>query len=574
MTGAKIFATVGSEEKVQHLMATFGLPRNHIFSSRDASFAKGIMRETSEQGVDLALNSLSGDLLHATLKCIAEFGKMVEIGEKDLITAGKLDLKSFLGGRSYSSISLDALMARTQPMVKGLLQSTIRFLKDGHITPLGPLVSIDASSAEEALRHIQQGQHMGKIVLTMRDADGKLKIGGTPIRAADQVKVDGLASYLLTGGLGGIATVVARYLVENGARRLVCLSRKPRSKPEDADTIKELESMGCEVIFVKGDLANKNDIVNAVQQAPNLKGVLHAPMLLADESFRNMTLEQWNRVSSPKVKGAWYLHEAIVDKGIDLDFFVLLSSMSGLNGQPGQANYAGANTFLDAFAQYRNNMGLVASSIDIGAVADIGYAARDEALLQRLITAGYSGVTQAEMIEAFTAASSFPAMRSDLNTQSKPFVHQNTFATGFGSTVSLSSPENRSWWKKDIRMAVWHNISEGTDDKEAGGNSLKAFLAKAKIAPDILRQPDTVSYISFEIGKHLMNLLLRSQDDLDITLTLDQLGLDSLVGIEMRTWWRQTFGSDISVLQLLGLGTLEGLGKHAVDQLLMAIAEA
>lgn len=421
---------------------------------------------------------------------------------------------------------------------------------------------------------MQQGQHIGKIVLTMRDADGKMKIGSTPTRPADQIKVDGLASYLLAGGLGGIATVIARHLVENGARRLVCLSRNPGSKPEDVDTIKELESMGCEVILVKGNLISKKDIVHAVQQAPNLKGVLHAPMLLADESFRNLTLEQWNKVSDPKVKGAWYLHEAIMDAGIDLNFFVFLSSMSGLNGQPGQSNYAGANTFLDAFAQYRNNMGLVASSIDIGAVADMGYAARDEALLQRLITNGYSGVTQPEMIEAFTAASSYPATTSDINTRSEPFVHRNTFATGFGSTVSLSNPESRSWWKKDIRMAVWHNISEGTDDQEAGGNTLKAFLAKAKNAPDTLRDPDTVSYISLEIGKQLMNLLLRSEDELDVTLPLAQLGLDSLVSIEMRTWWRQTFGSDISVLQLLGLGTLEKLGKHAVDQLLTAITTA
>ncbi|KAI4217434.1 MAG: hypothetical protein LQ351_000029 [Letrouitia transgressa] len=450
----------------------------------------------------------------------------------------------------------------------------MRFLRDGHINPLSPRVTFDASEAEDAFRHIQQGQHMGKVVLTTRDADGNMNIGSIPIQAADQVKVDGLASYLLAGGLGGIATVVARHLVENGARRLVCLSRNPGSKPDDADTIKELESMGCEIILAKGNLANKNDVINAVQQAPNLKGVLHAPMLLADESFRNMTLEQWNKVSDPKVKGAWYLHEAIEDRGIDLDFFVFLSSMSGLNGQPGQANYAGANTFLDAFAQYRNNLGLVASSIDIGAVADMGYAARDDALLQRLITAGYSGVTQSEMVEAFTAASLYPAAKPDHDTRDEISVHQNTFATGFGSTISLSSPENRSWWKKDIRMAVWHNISEGTNDNEAGGNSLKAFLAKAKNAPDALRQPDTAKYLSLEIGKQLMNLLLRSQDDLDITLPVDQLGLDSLVGIEMRTWWRQTFGSDISVLQLLGLGTLEGLGQHAVDQLLTASAEA
>lgn len=446
-------------------------------------------------------------------------------------------------------------------------------MKDGHITPLSPRVAFDASSAAEAFQHVQQGQHIGKTVLTMRDAHGEIKIGSTPVRAADQIKIDSSASYLLAGGLGGIAAVIARFLVENGARRLVCLSRNPGSKPEDIDTIKELESMDCEVVLVKGDLINKHDVLNAVQQASNLKGVLHAPMLLADNNFRNMTLEQWNKASDPKVKGAWYLHEALMDAGINLDFFVFLSSMSGLNGQPGQANYAGANTFLDAFAQYRNNLGLVASSIDIGAVADMGYAARDDALLQRLITNGYSGVTQSEMIEAFAAASSYPATKSDVNTRSESFIHQNTFATGFGSTVSLSNPESRSWWKKDIRMAVWHNINEGIDTGEAGGDSLKAFLAKAKNAPDTLRESNTVNYLSLEIGKQLMNLLLRSEDELDVTLPLAQLGMDSLVGIEMRTWWRKTFGFDISVLQLLALGTLEELGKYAVEQLLTASAK-
>lgn len=116
-------------------------------------------------------------------------------------------------------------------------------------------------------QHLQQGQNIGKMVLTMRDGDGRLLIGDTPVKAAGQVKVDGLASYLLAGGLGGIATVVARHLVENGARRLVCLSRNSGSKAEDVDTIKELESMGCEIILVKGNLNNKNNIVKAVQQA-------------------------------------------------------------------------------------------------------------------------------------------------------------------------------------------------------------------------------------------------------------------------------------------------------------------
>lgn len=118
MTGADIYATVGTEDKAKHLTENFGLPRDRIFSSRDSSFADGIMRETGGRGVALALNSLSGDLLHATWKCVAEFGKMIEIGQSDMIGGGQLDLKSFLGGRSYSGVYLDALMARKPSTVK------------------------------------------------------------------------------------------------------------------------------------------------------------------------------------------------------------------------------------------------------------------------------------------------------------------------------------------------------------------------------------------------------------------------------------------------------------------------
>ena len=109
MAGATIYATVGSEEKVQYLMETYGLPRNRIFNSHDSSFVEGVMRETQGHGVDLALNSLSGELLHATWLCLAEFGKMVDIGKRDMLGAARLDMGRFLGSRTYSCFYLDLL---------------------------------------------------------------------------------------------------------------------------------------------------------------------------------------------------------------------------------------------------------------------------------------------------------------------------------------------------------------------------------------------------------------------------------------------------------------------------------
>ena len=112
MIGAEIYATVGTEQKVQHLMKTFSIPRNRIFNSRDGSFVEGVMRETKHNGVDLVLNSLSGELLHATWQCVAPFGKMVEIGKRDLLGFGKLDMNAFLANRSYCCVDADAFRGK------------------------------------------------------------------------------------------------------------------------------------------------------------------------------------------------------------------------------------------------------------------------------------------------------------------------------------------------------------------------------------------------------------------------------------------------------------------------------
>lgn len=115
MIETEIFVTVGTEQKVQHLMKTFKIPRNRIFSSRDDSFVESVMRETKRNGVDLVLNSLSGELLHATWQCVAPFGRMIEIGKRDLIGFSKLDMNVFLANRSYCCVDADAI--RDKPSI-------------------------------------------------------------------------------------------------------------------------------------------------------------------------------------------------------------------------------------------------------------------------------------------------------------------------------------------------------------------------------------------------------------------------------------------------------------------------
>ncbi|KAL4744332.1 hypothetical protein BDW72DRAFT_212821 [Aspergillus terricola var. indicus] len=575
MVGAEIYATVGSENKIEHLVETFGLPRNRIFHSRDTSFVEEIMRETNQQGVDLALNSLSGELLHATWGCVAEFGTLVEIGKRDFLGAGKLDMTTFLGSRTYACFYLDALMARRQSKVKELLREVVWYLQSGQITPIRPKKVFDAAQIEDAFRYMQQSQHLGKIVISIRNTDGDLKLDTSSIKAMKSLDLDKGASYLLVGGLGGLGRAVARHLIEHNARRLVFLSRSAGKGPEDPDTITELENMGCEVVLVQGSVLRQEDVTRSLEQAPNLKGIIQCSMVLRDENFGRMSIEEWRAAVAPKVQGTWNLHNAALAAGIQLDFFIMFSSMSGVTGQAGQANYAGANTFLDAFVQYRRSLGLAASSLDIGAVQDVGYVSQDDALLKRMKLASAHGITEPELMEAVSAAALFPAKSPiDCDTLAEPFADRHTIALGLSTEIPLSSSESRAFWRKDVRMAAYHNSSKaGASASCSNSDNLKSFLARAKKDTSILSTEESANFLAQEIGNKLFVFLLKSPENLDTSVSLAQLGMDSLVGVEMRGWWRQTFGFDISVLELLGMGNLDGLGRHAAEGVMKLLAE-
>ncbi|RYP65435.1 hypothetical protein DL771_008307 [Monosporascus sp. 5C6A] len=278
----------------------------------------------------------------------------------------------------------------------------------------------------------------------------------------------------------------------------------------------------------------------------------------------------------PKVKGTWNLHDATVSAGADLDFMVLFSSLSGIIGQPGQANYASGNTFLDAFAQYRNGLGLEASVIDIGAVEGVGFISEHQGLMGKMKTSGFKSVTEQELLDAmavamFVHSRPFKQLPTSVGFASR--IVANTFVLGLGSSVPLSSSSNRAIWRKDRRMAAYHNATAGGADVAVSNETLKPYLASARADPSILRSAEAPKLFAGEIGKKLFDLLLKPQEELNTSLPLVDLGLDSLVALELRAWWKQVFSFDITVLEMLGMGSLETLGQHAADELLKAATE-
>ncbi|KAI0418327.1 hypothetical protein F5X98DRAFT_373799 [Xylaria grammica] len=560
MLGAEIYATVGTDDKAAYLVENYGIPRNRIFDSRSNSFLEGVMRETGSKGVDVVLNSLSGELLHASWECVAEFGTLIELGRRDLLHGGKLDMRPFIANRNYCCVGLDHLLTKTG-IRKRLIHSIFQYYEEGHVKPIHPLRMFDASQVQSAFQTMQKGTHIGRFGISMatnlaRDVKPRLELP----------KFQENASFLLVGGTGGIGRALSTFMVENGAKELVFLSRNAGLKPADIDLSIELQSMGCSVIFARGDVCDEAAVSSALLKVTKpIRGIVQLSMVLRDQNFSDMTFEQWTEAVAPKIKGTWNLHHATISQAMDLEFFVLCGSISGHIGQPGQANYASANTFLDSFAQYRNKLGLAASVIDIGAVEDVGVLARNTGLLARMKADGLHALSEQEVLDALAYTMFRPKpSRISKGGSSSRYHHPNSFLVGLGPLVP-------STVRKDRRMAVFSR--DTSEEKELVSNEpLKDLLATADEQPAVLRTDEAVRILSIEIGKKIADMLLL-QPEVDMTATnvlLRDLGMDSLVAVELRAWWRQVFRLDISVREILGMGTLGALGKFAADGLLKA----
>ncbi|KXT04055.1 hypothetical protein AC578_4908 [Pseudocercospora eumusae] len=577
MIGAELYVTVGNEEKVNFLMKSFKIPRNRIFDSRSASFVDGIMRETNGKGVDVILNSLSGELLHATWTCVAEFGVLVEIGKRDLIGHGKLDMTPFLANRTYSCVDIDQLWKKPQ-LLRNLILDTLKYCVQGLTTPVRPNKVFPATQTHDAFRYMQKGQHIGRVCISIPHNTAPAVESTTNFETTRRVATVAFnphASFLMVGGLGGLGRAISSWMVEHGAREMIYLSRSAGKTPANDSFVAELESMGCAVKLVAGDVTKVEDVEKALSLASHpVKGVVQMSMVLRDQNFKNMSFEDWNAVARPKVQGTRALHEATSNAGLDLEFFVLFSSLSGVIGQPGQANYAAANTFLDAFAQYRNSQGLPASVIDIGAVEEVGYISEQQGMINSMKATGFKGISEQELLDAMNLAMlRNPGPAASRSRNDDKFTSPTGFVLGLGSTISLTSSSNRAVWKRDRRMAAYHNVHHDSASAGAAAETLKSYLATAKSDPALLKSAEASSLFAVEIGKKLFDMLLRPHDELNTALPLTDLGLDSLVALELRAWWKQVFGFDITVLEMLGMGSLDALGQHAAANLYKLVAE-
>ena len=384
------------------------------------------------------------------------------------------------------------------------------------------------------------------------------------------------ATYLITGGLDGLGKAISVWLAEKGACNLFFLSPSAGLKPSHHQLFIELESMGCRSVTVPGSVQIEADVHNAVHAAKSpIKGVLHLAMQLRDASISDMTYEDWNAVISPKVDGTWNLHRSL---GESLDFIVMASSLSTVLDQPGQGNYNAANTFMESFCQYRHKLGLTASILNICPIEGIGYVADNADARRKLKSQGHWFLDEGALLKfselAILNSSNPPAMstRED-GDRAIRWEDRSQVIMGLQSDLPLDDPSNRASWRRDRRMGSYHNIttstqtaSQGTTDGSSS-NDLKRFLAQVENQPHTLTEESTKKYLAEEIGKKIFGFIMRPEEVMDVSLTLPQVGLDSLMTIEVRRWWNQMFACDVSVLEMMNSGTIAELGGLAAEAL-------
>ena len=516
--GAEIFATAGSPAKRALALA---LGADHISDSRSLSFVEDFNAVTGGEGVDIVLNSLAGDFIPSSLGLLREGGRFVEIGK-----TGIWDEKAVADafpGREYYPLYLGEVTAAEPMLIRSMLQRLLADFERGDLHPLPPTL-YPIERAEDAFRFMGQGRHTGKIVLTQRR---------TP-----EVRAD--ATYLVTGGLGGLGLLCARSLVERGARHLVLLGRRAPTA-EAQELIDSLSSQGVSLAIVQGDVSVEADVSALLERVrttmPPLRGILHAAGSVDDGLLVEQNLQRFERLMAPKVSGTWHLHQQT--RSCSLDFFVLFSSGAALLGSAGQGNYAAANGFMDSLAFVRESEGRSALSINWGSWSDVGMAAAvSEQHRRRWAEAGLRMIRPADGVRM---------LHDSLRGSRSPQV----------AILAL----DRARLPRTLGPFFQHllDVDKKTRERE---------VVPTDLAPRLLAAPseERAALVTTFLTEQLVRVLAVDRATRFRTdQSLMDLGLDSLMAMELRNRIQSALKVRVSVADLLAGQTLDQLTAKILE---------
>jgi len=522
--GAEIYATASAKKR--DYLRSIGV--HHVFDSRSLDFAQQIRDVTGGYGVDIVLNSLAGEFITKSMELLAPGGRFIEIGKADIWTQERVE--AFRTDITYNAFDMVMVAIEDRTVIVRLMNIILDGIQRGELKPL-PYTLFSQSDAVSAFRYMAQGKQIGKIVIS--------RLPDVPVKIRDN------GSYLITGGAGGLGMLFAEALITEGARHIVLTGR---SAPKDgaAKQIEQWRSNGVNVQFVAADIGARGDVEKLFAvidaQPVQLAGVLHAAGVLRDGVISQQTSENLHTVLSAKVTGGWLLHE--MTKLRDLDLFVLFSSVSSLLGSPGQSNYAAANAFLDGLAHYRRGLGLPAMAINWGPWAEVGMAA-NEKVSSNASSGGVRYIAPQLGITAFLQAVQDNPIQRGIAPIEWPALMAN-----FGGDVPSF-------------LSEVHIAHAGTDNAEL--KRLKEeFVPRLREAPISERQ----AILTEVIGQQIVRVMgLDANEQIDPNQPLQELGLDSLMAVELRNILCAISGRQLAATLLFKYPTVASLSAFLIKDM-------
>ncbi|KAJ4287138.1 hypothetical protein N0V90_012536 [Kalmusia sp. IMI 367209] len=528
--GAKIYATVGTDDKRQFLADRYGLSPDAIFSSRSIEFHQKVMEATDGRGVDIVLNSLSGDLLAESWRCLADNGTLIELGKKDIVDGTSLSMKPFNKNCTYRAIDIAHPSIYFDFDLFTRCMSTISLLLEaGFIEPIQPRKILSFGQISKAMKYMRKGIHIGKIVFSDHGQD--IEVPVEPATPTLQLERD--SAYLLIGGLKGLCGSLAVFLAQYGAGELVIMSRSGTDDDESRAVIRNVTAMGTRITVVKGDVTIEDDVARAFRSAQHsIRGIIQGAMVLRCSDY--------HAVTAAKCK--------------PLQFFTLLSSISGIVGSGGQANYAAGNAFLDAFASYRHNLGLCAHSIDLGVIDEVGYLSKHIKTAERVETrSGLAGIDERTLHKI---------VKMSILQQSEPLGTQSRTQTVTGLLLPLRRGSELFRDARFCTLRLAHDDEHLVTTK--GANSILALfqqMFQANIDAKTI-QMEVVRFISDQAVK-----VLGIAEAIEPAKSLSSYGIDSLAAVDLRNWLRTQLNIDMSTLDILHAKSLLDLAEKAMGSL-------
>lgn len=535
--GAEIYATAGSDEK-RDFVRLLGADR--VFDSRSLSFADDILAATAAEGVDMVLNALAGEAMRRSLDVLKPFGRFLELGKRDFFENTPVGLRPFKNNISYFAIDADQLLTGRPKLAARLFRELMALFREDALAPL-PYRTFTAGRIVEAFRVMQQARHIGKIVVSLADAQPCVKQAA---QLRPGIRFAKNTTWIVTGGLSGFGLESARWLAARGVGNLVLVGRRGLKTPGAKEIVDALAAQGVKVLAQACDITAANAVGTLVERVnktmPPLKGVLHAAATFDDRLMANLDAGSVDSVLNTKLLGAWHLHQATLD--VPLEHFVVYSSITTAIGNPGQANYVAANAGLEGLTAMRRHLGLPATCIAWGPIGDAGYLVRNEAvkdsLAQRL---GKPPLSAAEALEQLDRA---------LTDESGLFTLAN-----FDWNVLARLLPSAAGTRFDI-------LNRRRSEQTQAGEALDIRSLIAGKTPE-----EVADVVRGLVVREIAQVLCIGEERIDSTRSLHDLGMDSLMAVELALGLEQRFGIRLPVMMLSDSPTADNVTARIVEKL-------